>query len=147
MHLFGNIGRRKVNNNFLFRNFRKVQALDKIVDFLLYESVVDLDLQESFFVSFDWANYIVFKVIFYNFFGELDYGFASQWSSLFFVFVHVKLFHGVWWNIFALVFGTILQHHLTLQSWERFLNDLLELVLDKFGDKFGLGLHFISWCF
>jgi len=141
VHFFGNVWWREVNYNLLLWNLGEMKALDKFVNFRFDKLILDSDLQESFFIGFNGSNDIVFKEVFYNFFSKLYDSFASKSSSFFFIFVHVKLFHGVWRDIFTFVFGTVLQCNFAFNTWEGFSNDFFESVLDKSGDKFGLGLH------
>lgn len=142
VHLFGDVGGGEVDDDLLLWYLGEVEALDEFVDLGLDELVLYSNLQKAFFVCFDWTDNIVFKVVIHYFFSEFDDVFASKWSAFFFVFVHVKLFHGIWWDVFTFVFRSILNGNIAFGSWEGFKDEILESFFDESWDEFGLGLHY-----
>lgn len=105
------------------------------------ELIFNFDLEESLFVGFDSAYNIVFEEIFDDFLGKLNNGFTSKGSAFLFIFVHIEVFHGIGWDIFTLIFGSILKCDFGLDSGKGFLNDLLKFVFDESWNEFGLCLH------
>lgn len=147
VHFFGNIWWRKVNNDFLFWNFREIKTLNEFVNFRFYQLILDSNLQETFFIGLNWTNNVVFKIVINDLLGKLYNGFASEGSSFFFILVHVKFLHGVWWDVFTFVFRAILHGDLTFDTRESFLNDFFKSILDKSWDKFSFCLHCKSWVY
>lgn len=142
MHLFGNVWWWKINNYSLLWNFWEIQSSNKLIDFRFNELILNFYLQKSFFIRFNWTNNVIFKLIIYNFLSEFDNSFATKRCSLFFVFIHVELFHDIWRNILALVFGTILNDDFRFNCRESFLDNFFKCIFNKSWDKFSLCLHF-----
>jgi hypothetical protein len=67
----------------------------------------------------------------YNFLSKLDNCLTSKCCSLFFVFVHVELFHGVGGYVLALVLWTVLDSYLTLDTRKGFLDYLFQGIFNE----------------
>lgn len=71
VHLFSDVRRREIHNNFLFWNLWEVKTLDKFINFRLYQSILNSDLEETFFISFDGTDNVILEVVIHNFLGKL----------------------------------------------------------------------------
>jgi hypothetical protein len=126
----------------LLWNLWEIQSSNKFIDFGLNKLIFNFYLQKSFFIGFYWTNNVIFKLIIYNFLSKLYDSFATKRCPLFFVFVHVELFHGIWRNVLTLIFGTILNGDFRFNRGESFLNNFFKCIFNKSWDKFSLCLHF-----
>lgn len=124
MHLFGNIRGGKVNYYFLLWYFREFQVIYHLVNSLLYKRVFHFYLEETFLVGLNWLYDFVDEEIIDNFIWKLKDSFAAKRSTLFFIFVHVELFHCSWRDILKLVFEAILYEYVTFESWKSLYNNL-----------------------
>ena len=129
MHLFGNIRWREVDNHLLFFVFGEGHVIHEFVDSGLDEFIVEFDLEETFFVGCHWADEFILEMIFLNFFGEFDHCFATETGALFFVFVDIEFFHGWRGDVFALVFGTVLEEDVCFDA-EWFVEDCSKVLFD-----------------
>ena len=90
-------------------DFRECEIENEVIHLLLDELVLDLDLQESFFVGMQDTDIVIFEETFSGLFGELHNRLASEGSSLFFVAMDVELLHGRGRNVLTFSFGTVLE--------------------------------------
>lgn len=79
----------------MFWYLGELHFVDDLVDLLFNKLVLDFDLEETFFISLDSANDIVFEEVFDDFLSELNDGFTTESSAFLFIFVHIEILHGI----------------------------------------------------
>lgn len=129
MHFFGNIRRRKINNNILFSIFRERKSVHQIIHSIFNEFIIQLNLKETFIIRFDWTYIFIFKVVSHYLLSEFNNWLASKASSFLFILIDIKLFHGRWRNILTFSFRAILNKNISFDS-KSFVKNSTQIFLD-----------------
>lgn len=72
--------------------------------------------------------------------GEFWDGFAAEGGAFFFIFVDIELLHGGRGDVFALIFGAVLEEHIGFDA-ETAMHHGGEDFFDQVCHELGLGLH------
>lgn len=79
-------------------------------------------------------NLILFKVV-HNLLGKLFHSFTPKSRPLFLIFISIELLHGGCCNIFAFVFGPVLEEDFLVDGGEGFFHDFSHGLLYQAGDE------------